>query len=259
MDLERVNTILILINDDFFEKKLTKSLLSEGYHIDSAHDPQMALEKAETEQINLILIDEMFLIEHSSEVGFISKLKDTYPETPMVMMVTPETEKISLIHELLSNGNIEHCIFKPFLPQSLLSLIINIITKKRKMLEREKAAAGEIYPAVERRKFIRSTDPLDISYYFIDKSQQPPVAIEQKAKSIDISADGIRMSIGIKTQIPKIMDLQLFFPAKESIHVTGQVRWEEENISEGKKTLGIHFVDMNPQESQKISDYIMGN
>jgi CheY-like chemotaxis protein len=257
VDLERANTILILINDDFLEKKLTKSLRSEGYHIDTAQDTKEALEKTKTERINLILIDEMFLIAHSSEASFVSKLKETYTEIPMVMMVTPETEKISLIHELLSNGNIEHCIFKPFLPQSLLSLVINIITKKQKILEREKAAAEETYPAVEKRKFIRNTAPLDISYYFIDKSQQPPAAIKQKATSIDICAAGIRMSIGMKTQIPKILDLELFLPTKESIQVTGQVMWAEENIPENKKTLGIHFVDMTPQNSQIISDYIM--
>jgi len=257
MDLGRDNTILILIDDDFLERKLTKSLLSEGYRIDTTQDAKEALEKAKTERLSLILIDEMFLIKHSAEADFVSKLKKTYPEIPVVMMVTPETEKISLIHELLSNGNIEHCIFKPFLPQSLLSLIINIITKRQKIMEREKAAKGAIYPTVERRKFIRGTAPLDISYYFIDKSQQPPAAIEQKAESINISETGIRMSIGRKTEIPKILDLELFFPTKESIQVTGQVIWEEENIPENKKTLGIHFVDITPQNSRIISDHIV--
>ncbi len=254
MDIMSASTILILSSDKLLLNKLINSLNSEGYHVESAHDTKQALEKAKAGSINVILVDEAFFSSGSSDTEFILKLKSKYPQVSVVMMVTPETDNKSLIHAMLSSGNIEHCIFKPFLPQSLISLIINIITKSQKKLKR--AEVKDDSAIQERRKFVRSDLPVDVAYFYIDKSQPTPAVVERDAKSINISAEGVQLDLGVNKHIPKFMDLKLIIPAKKSFHITGQVMWEKENISENSKSVGIHFVDMNPKTGQIIANYV---
>lgn len=256
MDIKSVSTVLILSSDKLLLNKLINSLRSEGYHVESAQDSKQALEIAKAESINVILVDEAFFSNGSSDTEFILELKCTYPQVPVVMMVTPETDNKSLIHAMLSSGNIEHCIFKPFLPQSLISLIINIITKSQRKIKIAEGAKIDDSAIQERRKFARSDLPVDVVYFFIDKSAPAPVVVEREAKSSNICADGIQLDIGMTKHIPKYMDLKLLIPSEESIHITGQVMWEKENISGDSKSVGIHFADINPQNSQIIADYV---
>ena len=256
MVIKSANTVLILSNDKLLLNKLINSLNSEGYQVESAQDAKQALSKAKAGSINVILVDEAFFGNGTSDTMFILKLKSTYPQVPVVMMVTPEMDNKSLIHAMLSSGNIEHCIFKPFLPQSLISLIINIITKSQRKLKRAEGAAIDGSAIQERRKSIRSDLPVDVVYLFIDKSQPTPVVIEHEAKSVNISSEGVQLDIGVAKQVPKYMDLKLRIPSQESIHITGQVMWEKENISRDSKSVGIHFVDMNPRTGQIIANYV---
>jgi DNA-binding response OmpR family regulator len=256
VDIKSASTVLILSSDNLLLNKLINSLNTEGYHVESAQDTKQALEKIKAESINVILVDEAFFSNGSSDTKFILKLKSTYPQVPVVMMVTPETDNKSLIHAMLSSGNIEHCIFKPFLPQSLISLIINIITKSQRKLKRAEGTAIDDSAIQERRKFIRSDLPVDVVYFFIDKSQPTPVVVEREAKSVNISTEGVQLDIGVTKHIPKYMDMKLLIPSEESIHITGQVMWEKEKISEKSKLVGIHFVDMNPQTGQIIANYV---
>ncbi len=258
MNLERAGSILILVSDNLLQETLSSSLRSVDYHVVLAKNTKQALEKA-VENINIILVDDMFLAEHTTDTDCILNLKKTYQKATIVMMVTPETNKESLIHELLSSGSIEHCIFKPFLPQSLVSLVLNIITKSHKRrVKITESAAPDSFPAKERRKFTRTIIPVDAFYYFIDTAQDPPVVIEHKAKTKDISEGGIRLDLGTKENIHNYLDLKLLIPSKESIHITGQVIWEKKNTANNIRLMGVHFVDMKPHSRQMLSDYIVG-
>ncbi len=162
MDIKSASTVLILSNDKLLLNKLINSLNSEGYHVESAQDTKQALGKAKAGNINVILVDEAFFSNGSSDTEFILKLKSTYPLVPVVMMVTPEADNKSLIHAMLSSGNIEHCIFKPFLPQSLISLIINIITKSQRKLTKAEGTAKADSAIQGKRKLIRSDLPVEV-------------------------------------------------------------------------------------------------
>lgn len=254
---KKTGTILLLTAGDIFQEMLVGILKGERYNIALAQDTKQALENAETGKIDIILIDEAFLIVNHIEDDFILTLKGACSKVSIVLMVTPDPTGRLLIHKLLSSGNIEDCIFKPFLPQSLISLITNVISKTKKKSERVKKVAPPKVQTTERRKFIRGKVPTDVFLSYIDKFQLPPTVIEQKTKSNDISADGIQFDINTEMNIPTYLDLKIFLPSEVDIWVTGQVMWERDNPAKKTKSVGIHFVNIKPSDSWAISNYIM--
>jgi DNA-binding response OmpR family regulator len=215
---ETGSILLLLAADDIFQKMLVKVLKSERYKLALAKDTKQALKKAETGKIDIILIDEEFIAANCPfEDDFILKLKNAGSSAPILLMVTPEVKENLLIPRLLSSGNIEECIFKPFLPQSLISITANVITKNKKKLTRAKDVLPVSSHAAERRKFIRRNVPVEVFFSYIDKFQLPPSVIEQKTKSKDISAGGIRLDVGLEMNIPTYLDLKLLIPSEKSI------------------------------------------
>jgi DNA-binding response OmpR family regulator len=254
---KQTGSILLLTAGDIFQEMLVGILKLERYYIALAQDTKQALEKAETEDIDIILIDEAFLVVNYIEDEFILKLKGAGLKASIVLMVTPDPKGKLLIHKLLSSGNIEDCIFKPFLPQSLISLITNVIIKNKKKSERVKKAAPVSVQTEERRKFIRGNVPTEVFLSYIDKFLLPPTVIEQKTKSNDISVAGMQFDVSIEMNIPTYLDLKVFLPPEEPIWVTGQVMWERANLAEKTKSIGIYFVNMKPSDSQAISNHII--
>ena len=250
--------LLLLAADNILQKMLVKVLRSEGYNLALAKDTEQALTKAETGKIDIILIDEEFMVaNYPYDDDFISKLKNAGSKAPVMLMVTPETKTDLLIPRLLSSGYIEECIFKPFLPQSLISITANVITKNKKKSARAKDALPVSSQAAERRKFIRRNAPLEVFLSYIDKFQLPPSVIERKTKSKDISAGGIQLDVGLEMNIPTYLDLKLLIPSERSILVTGQLMWDRENPAKKTKSVGMQFINMKPWDRQLVSDYIM--
>ncbi len=254
---ESGSILLLLAADDIFQKMLVKVLKSEGYNLALAKDTKQALKKADTGKTDIILIDEEFIVANYPYDDFILKLKNAGSRAPVMLMVTPETKEDLLIPRLLSSGNIEECIFKPFLPQSLISITANVITKNRKKSEKANDALPASSHAAERRKFIRRNVPMEVFFSYIDKFQIPPSVIEQKTKSKDISAGGIRLDVSSEMNIPTYLDLKLLIPSEKSIMVTGQVQWDREDPAKKTKSVGMQFLNMKPWDSQLVSDYIM--
>ncbi len=255
---EAGSILLLLVADDIFQKMLIKVLKSERYNLALAKNTKQALKKAEAGKIDIILIDEEFIVaNHPYDDDFILKLKNAGSSAPVMLMVTPEMKEDLLIPRLLSSGNIEECIFKPFLPQSLISITANVITKNKKKLARVNDALPAGTPTAERRKFIRSNVPMEVFFSYIDKFHLPPSVIEQKIKSKDISAGGIQLDVGLEMNIPTHLDIKLLIPSEKSILVTGQVKWDRENPAKKTKTVGMQFINMKHWDCQLVSDYIM--
>lgn len=254
---KKTGSILLLTAGDIFQEMLVGILKLEKSYIALAQDTGQALEKAKAAEIDIILIDEAFLVINDIEDDFILKLKGASSKASIVLMVTPDPKGRSLIHKLLSSGNIEDCIFKPFLPQSLISLTTNVINKNKKKRERAKKAPPVNIHTTERRKFIRGNQPTDVFLSYVDKFQLPPTVIEQKTKSNDISAAGIQFNISSEMNIPTYLDLKILLPSKESICATGQVMWERKKPAGKTKSVGIHFINIKSSDSRTISKYIM--
>lgn len=255
---ETGSILLLLAAEDIFHKMLVKVLKSERYNYAIAKDTKQALKKAKTGKTDIILIDEEFIIaNYPYDDDFILKLKKAGSSAPVMLMVTPETKKDLLIPRLLSSGNIEECIFKPFLPQSLVSITANIITKNKNKLARVNNTLPVSSHAAEHRKFIRRNVPAEVFFSYVDKFKHPPSVTEQKTKPKDISAGGIRLDVEIEMNIPTFLDIKLLFPSEKPISVTGQLMWDRENPAEKTKSVGMQFINMKPWDSRLVSDYIM--
>lgn len=263
MGLKKVGAVLLLASNCIFQETITNDLESEGYDVKLAQYPEKAFEKIETDRVNLILIDDMFLtnnqVDSNSEIDFILNLKKTSTMVPVVLMVSLDKDNKTKLAELLSNGTIEDCIFKPFLSPSLSSLLKNLITKNQKRLKMTTGNTPTGFLAKDRRKSIRNNMALEGLCTFIDQLQDPPSIIEKKITSTNISVDGLQFDIGTEINIPQYMELTIFLPTDKSIWATGEVMWKKENIPENTKSVGIHFTEIKPKYSRMVSECIMAD
>ena len=165
-------TVLLLTNDTSIQKTLNENMKLAGYSVELAGNPYQAKEKIKTESINLIIIDD----DAFSDAKYIYYLKKIKHQVPVIIMITPD--KSSPVHILLKNGSIENCIFKPFLHQSLLILVTNVINKNNRRLKKVGNTGLKNPYADGKRKIIRSSVPIETSR--TKKSYDLPVVIEEK-------------------------------------------------------------------------------
>lgn len=239
MALIKTGNILLITSDASFQETLTGSLIAEGFQVESTTVDNQALKELEEKNINLILIDD----EAASDIEFALDLKKLKPDVPIIMMVTPYKDS-PRGENLFSRGEIDNCILKPFMPQSLICIVENVLTVNYRKVK------------TERRESVREDTPFDIHYCFIDNLQNSPILVENTTKSMDISAKGLRLNLGDRKNIPNFLELKIFLPEEKSVCVTGKVMWGKENVRDNNQYVGIRFVDFHLEDRQLIANYI---
>ncbi|MFQ5646379.1 MAG: PilZ domain-containing protein [bacterium] len=234
---------MLLTKSAPLSKILKKELGLAGYYLESVKTLDQTLEKVK--KADLLIIDDLAF----SRGAFIDQLKSANPHLPLILMYSPDND--SPRHDkLFSQGSIEHCIFKPFMPQSMSSLIRNAINKKRMLLEKEKKVSFIKSFSNERRKAARKKAAVDVSYSFVDKSKGSAGLVTGKTRCADISTQGMKLERERVMNLPAYMELKVFLPQNNPVWVTGRVMWEKE------KSAGIGFIDFKPQDINLISDYL---
>lgn len=102
----------------------------------------------------------------------------------------------------------------------------------------------------ERRKYVRMTIPLEISYTIEGKEASP-----RKSTTKDISPDGV--SFPIKEEIPKgsLLNINVKIPTRpEAVAIKAKVVWYEE----GKDSyiVGLEFIHISEEAKQDFLQYL---
>jgi c-di-GMP-binding flagellar brake protein YcgR len=105
----------------------------------------------------------------------------------------------------------------------------------------------------EQRKFVRLDSSIAVEYRIAGKVLHPSV----NSITRNISSGGIRIHLRSRLPIGSNLDIALKLPNLEhSINVVGQVVWVEPN-KEGSYDAGIKYVQVDPDDIQKITDYVL--
>ncbi|UCB56531.1 MAG: PilZ domain-containing protein [Candidatus Omnitrophota bacterium] len=102
----------------------------------------------------------------------------------------------------------------------------------------------------ERRKYVRMTTPLEVSYTVEGKE-----ALPQKSTTKDISPDGV--SFPVKEEIPKgsLLNINVKIPTRsDAVAIKAKVVW----CGEGKDScvVGLEFIHISEEAKQDFLQYL---
>ena len=105
----------------------------------------------------------------------------------------------------------------------------------------------------EQRKFIRLDSSISVRYHINKNQTKNPVTTVTK----NISAGGLRIIVKERMPIGSSIDISLQMPNETHIiPIVGEVVWTIEN-KDRSFDVGIKYIDVNPQDIQKITDYVL--
>lgn len=120
--------ILVVDDEPDVISLLTLMLESEGYDVITAADGQSALEKARTENPDLVILDIMLPRLNGYKVARMLKFDENYSHVPIIMLTSKVQERDRLMG--LEMGADDY-IDKPFDTAMLLSVVKKILEKKK--------------------------------------------------------------------------------------------------------------------------------
>lgn len=122
----------ILVVDDQcgMRETLLDILQEQGYSVESAGDGYLAIQRAEQKFFDIILMD--IIMPGINGVDTIKEIKKNNKQTEFILMTAYSAE--SLIEEALGYG-IYKCMYKPFPPDEIITLLEEIREKKRRSKE----------------------------------------------------------------------------------------------------------------------------
>ena len=107
---------------------------------------------------------------------------------------------------------------------------------------------------VERRRYIRLTSPIGITY------ANPSDGRIHDADTSDISAEGIRFRAGDKRlDLSNILDLKLNIPgAPNSVHAKGRIVWKEKMTLEDNSPFdfGVEFIEIEEDNKNTFLKFL---
>ena len=110
------------------------------------------------------------------------------------------------------------------------------------------------FSGTERRAMSRMEIPLNVTYKLIGDASQ----MEHAASSEDISGTGIKIRVDKYISKGAQLDLEVHLNLNDSIKVKAEVMWmipsEEKDMFQG----GLHFVEIDPGEREKLINYLYG-
>lgn len=119
-DDEEMKKVLI-IDDDLVIQEMLRCILSrEGYEVAQAFDGKDALQKAQAELPDLVLLDVMMPKLNGWEVAKAMKTDENLKHIPIIML-TSKSQKIDKI--MGYEAGVDEYLVKPFDPMSLLRVI----------------------------------------------------------------------------------------------------------------------------------------
>ena len=119
---------ILVVDDEFNIRKLIGSrLIANGYEAVFASDGLEALQKVQSENPDLILLDIMMPKMDGIEVGRRLKADDKTKYIPVIML-TAKWERNAIVETMAKTGAADY-IVKPFQPDALLESIKKVLDK----------------------------------------------------------------------------------------------------------------------------------
>lgn len=119
--------ILLAEDDKSIQKNLSCLLAKEGFSVMSVSGQKEALEKLESEQFDLALLD--LALADGSGYAVCSAIKKRFPDLPMIFL-TASDDEISVVTGL--DMGADDYITKPFRPMELVSRIKSVLRRSGK-------------------------------------------------------------------------------------------------------------------------------
>lgn len=119
--------ILLAEDDKSIQKNLSCLLAKEGFSVMSVSGQKEALEKLESEQFDLALLD--LALADGSGYAVCSAIKKRFPDLPMIFL-TASDDEISVVTGL--DMGADDYIIKPFRPMELVSRIKSVLRRSGK-------------------------------------------------------------------------------------------------------------------------------
>src|ERR1044071_3102477 len=155
---------ILVIDDDVDMCLLLKRFLSKnGYEVTLAHNGKKAVEILEQLEPNLVLCD--FRLEDIDGKELLIKIKDKYPQTPVIIVTGYSDIKVAV--EVMKLGAYDY-VTKPLFPDEIILSI-------KKALEKSTAATSEVATSTsaieEAKKSIRAKTITSGQYIFSDSKE----------------------------------------------------------------------------------------
>lgn len=101
-----------------------------------------------------------------------------------------------------------------------------------------------------RRKYLRLTIPLKVAYRRWEDAQQ-----DHASQSVDLSAEGIRLSLPNQLKVGDRLELRLELPkAPNPVHILGEIVWVTES-KEGGYDTGVRFQQFEEDNKNTFLKY----
>lgn len=119
--------ILVVEDDPDLQWKLARTLTVRGNRVVGASSAEAGLELMKQWPVDLVVVDDKLQTDHSTEptmsgVDLAMRIRDEYPEVPVVLLVSDGRVGRSVVTEAGDSGAVA-VIQKPFQPQELVQLV----------------------------------------------------------------------------------------------------------------------------------------
>jgi DNA-binding response OmpR family regulator len=242
--------ILLISKDEYLTRALSQELSQWETNISSTNDLKNIYQKVKRESPNIILLDGNLEIDEVEMSSFlrIKRLKNT----PAIIMCIGNQIAHSfenLFEKVRKRGNV-YFISKPVLAKSLVSLIGDIVIRKKDTLPLELLA-------YEHRKSIRVKVDFALSCQFLNEAQKPPVFCQIGARAKNISAGGIMLEIQKPISLSREIELEFsLFPQQPTIMVNGEIKWKYTGNLPHHQYIGLKFKDLSRRAQNLIAQHV---
>ena len=115
--------ILVADDEEILRMLITDTIEDSGYEVDEAEDGREALEKLESTEYDLVILD--YMMPHLTGVEVLGQLSKNRRDSLSILMLTAKTQESD--KEKMRAAGACYLMAKPFSPYELLDLIKEIL------------------------------------------------------------------------------------------------------------------------------------